>query len=51
VVESNVVDHQIGNLRARLHDHWRKPRFIATVPGRGYRFLLTTTATHPVCGW
>ncbi|MCA1647323.1 MAG: response regulator transcription factor [Chloroflexi bacterium] len=41
VAESNVVDHQIRSLRARLQDNWRKPRFIATVPGRGYRFLAT----------
>ena len=41
VAESNVVDRQIQNLRARLQDDWRKPRFIATVPGRGYRFLPT----------
>jgi DNA-binding response OmpR family regulator len=39
VAESNVVDGQIRNLRARLQDNWRQPRFIATVPGRGYRFL------------
>jgi DNA-binding response OmpR family regulator len=39
VAESSVVDHQIRKLRARLHDNWREPRFIATVPGRGYRFL------------
>jgi DNA-binding response OmpR family regulator len=39
VVESNVVDRQVRNLRARLRDDWRRPRFIATVPGRGYRFL------------
>ncbi|MGI9145218.1 MAG: response regulator transcription factor [Chloroflexota bacterium] len=44
VAESNIVDRQIRNLRARLHDDWRRPRFIATVPGRGYRFLLTTAA-------
>jgi DNA-binding response OmpR family regulator len=37
VVESNVVDRQIRNLRRRLQDDWRKPRLIATVPGRGYR--------------
>ena len=41
VAESNVVDRQIRNLRARLQDDWREPRFIATVPGRGYRFLPT----------
>jgi len=41
VAESNVVDRQIRNLRARLQDDWRAPRFIATVPGRGYRFLPT----------
>jgi DNA-binding response OmpR family regulator len=40
VAESNVVDRQVRNLRARLRDDWRQPRFIATVPGRGYRFLL-----------
>jgi DNA-binding response OmpR family regulator len=45
VVESNVVNRQIGNLRRRLHDDWRKPRFIVTVPGRGYRFLLTAPVT------
>jgi len=39
VAESNVVDRQIRNLRARLQDDWRQPRFIATVTGRGYRFL------------
>ena len=32
VAESNVVDRQIRNLRARLQDDWREPRFIATVP-------------------
>jgi DNA-binding response OmpR family regulator len=41
VAESNVVDRQIRNLRARLQNDWRKPRFIATVPGRGYRFIPT----------
>jgi len=41
VAESNVVDRQIRNLRARLQNDWRQPRFIATIPGRGYRFLPT----------
>jgi two-component system, OmpR family, response regulator RegX3 len=35
VAESNVVDRQIRNLRSRLEDDWRQPRFIATIPGRG----------------
>ena len=39
VADSNVVDRQIRNLRARLHDDWKQPRFISTVPGRGYRFV------------
>jgi DNA-binding response OmpR family regulator len=45
VAESNVVDRQIRNLRARLQNDWRQPRFIATIPGRGYRFLPTFTDT------
>ena len=39
--ESNVVDRHIRNLRAKLQNGWRRPRYIATVPGRGYRFLPT----------
>ena len=50
VAESNVVDRQIRNLRARLQNDWREPRFIATVPGRGYRFLPTYTASGAPVG-
>lgn len=39
VAESNTVDRHIRNLRAKLQNDWRKPRFIATEPGRGYRFV------------
>ena len=38
--ESNVVDRQVRQLRAKLQDDWRRPRYIATVPGKGYRFVL-----------
>jgi DNA-binding winged helix-turn-helix (wHTH) protein len=31
----------VRNLRAKLQNDWRRPRYIATVPGRGYRFLPT----------
>lgn len=39
VAESNVVDRHIRNLRLKLQSHSPQPRYIATVPGRGYRFL------------
>jgi DNA-binding response OmpR family regulator len=39
VANSNVVDRHVRNLRALLHDDWRRPRFIATIPRRGYMFL------------
>ena len=40
--ESNVIDRHIRNLRIRLQDDWRRPRYIATIPGRGYCFMPTT---------
>jgi len=39
VAESNIVDRHIRRLRSKLHDDYRHPRFIATVPGEGYRFV------------
>jgi DNA-binding response OmpR family regulator len=39
VANSNVVDRHVRNLRALLNDDWRRPRFIATIPRRGYMFL------------
>jgi DNA-binding response OmpR family regulator len=42
IAESNVVDRHIRNLRAKLQNDYRRPRFIATVPGKGYRFVPTT---------
>ena len=41
--ESNIVDRQVRKLRAKLQDDWRRPRYIATVPGKGYQFVLTAT--------
>jgi DNA-binding response OmpR family regulator len=41
VAESNIVDRHIRNLRVKLHDVYRHPRFIATVAGRGYQFIPT----------
>ena len=41
VAESNVVDRHIRSLRIKLQNDYRHPRFLATVPGRGYRFIPT----------
>ena len=41
VAESNIVDRHIRSLRIKLQDDYRQPRFIATVPGQGYRFVPT----------
>jgi DNA-binding response OmpR family regulator len=41
VGESNIVDRHMRSLRIKLQDDWREPRFIATVPGEGYRFIPT----------
>ena len=41
VAESNIVDRHIRSLRVKLQNDYRDPRFIATVPGRGYRFIPT----------
>jgi two-component system, OmpR family, alkaline phosphatase synthesis response regulator PhoP len=43
LAESNIVDRHIRSLRIKLQNDYRHPRFIATVPGRGYRFIPTFT--------
>lgn len=41
VLESNVVDRHVRTLRAKLHDDCRRPRYIETLRGTGYRFLAS----------
>ena len=41
VAESNIVDRHVRSLRIKLQNDYRHPRFIATVPGEGYRFIPT----------
>ena len=41
VAESNIVDRHIRGLRVKLQNDYKHPRFIATVPGRGYQFIPT----------
>lgn len=38
-VGANLIDRHIADLRAKLHDDRRSPRFIETIAGSGYRFL------------
>ncbi len=47
VAESNVVDRHVRTLRIKLNDDYRHPRFIASVPGLGYRFVPAFSN----CGW
>jgi DNA-binding response OmpR family regulator len=47
VAGSNIVDCHVRNLRKKLQNHWQRPRFIVTVPGRGYRFV-PTSAEEPI---
>jgi DNA-binding response OmpR family regulator len=45
-IESNVVDRHIRELRVKLGDDWRTPRYLETIAGKGYRFTgrLTSVA-------
>ncbi len=47
VAESNVVDRHIRNLRVKLQSDSRQHRYIATVPGRGYRFITPAEPKRP----
>ena len=37
--ESNIIDRHVRSLRAKLQNDFRKPRYIETVAGSGYRFV------------
>ena len=43
MAESNVVDRHIRNLRIKLQNGWKHPRYIATISGQGYLFITTAT--------
>jgi len=47
VAESNIVDRHVRSLRIKLQNDYRHPRFIATVPSAGYRFIPTFSSA----GW
>lgn len=37
-VGSNLIDRHVADLRSKLGDDRREPRFIQTIPGQGYRY-------------
>ena len=37
------MDRHVRGLGVKLQNDYRHPRFIATVPGQGYRFIPTFT--------
>ncbi len=39
LADSNVVERHIRNLRKKLRNNWRYPRYILTVRGVGYTFM------------
>lgn len=46
---TRTVDVHVGQLRQKLEDNPRRPRFIRTVHGRGYRFdAEDLTVTNPI---
>jgi DNA-binding response OmpR family regulator len=44
IAESNIIDRHVRNLRTKLKDDWRRPKYIGTVAGKGYRFLVPPAA-------
>ena len=38
-ITSNVIDRHIRDLRVKLRESWKSPKFIETIPGAGYRFI------------
>jgi DNA-binding winged helix-turn-helix (wHTH) protein len=45
--ESNVVDVVVGSLRRKLGDDRRRPRYVITVPGVGYRMPAAVEGERP----
>ncbi len=46
LIESNVIDRHVRDLRSKLGDDPYHPRYIETVAGAGYRFLGARSAPH-----
>ena len=46
-VSDDSLTQSIWALRRALGDDWSQPRFVATVPRRGYRFIAPVTVSSP----
>ncbi|MFN2520577.1 MAG: response regulator transcription factor [Candidatus Limnocylindria bacterium] len=47
LIESNVIDRHVRDLRSKLGDDPYHPRYIETVAGAGYRFIGAPAAHEP----
>jgi DNA-binding winged helix-turn-helix (wHTH) protein/Tfp pilus assembly protein PilF len=47
IVEDNNLDQAVSALRKALGDSPALPRFVLTIPGRGYRFIGVVEVTDP----
>lgn len=47
LVTDNAINKLIGNLRKALGDNAKSPRYIQTVPKRGYRFVCDVSLYQP----
>jgi tetratricopeptide (TPR) repeat protein/DNA-binding winged helix-turn-helix (wHTH) protein len=45
-----ALSHAIGEIRHALHDHHDDPKYIQTLPKRGYRLLVTPVAADGATG-
>ncbi len=43
----NAINSAVGKIRHALHDDPESPRFVATVPAKGYRFVAAVRETSP----
>jgi DNA-binding winged helix-turn-helix (wHTH) protein len=42
VVEENNLNQAVHHIRKALGDSWEQPRFLVTVPSRGFQFIAET---------
>ena len=43
-IDSRTLDVHVGRVRAKIEENPRTPRFLITVPGVGYKFVIEPVA-------